>query len=97
MTLYSKALVVCLALALRLAAQPAAIAEAEADQAPTAARLAELQNAARVGGWAPQVAALRAAALLAYQRDKLAPAEAWSYVYRWAAYGSWPYGQMYVK
>ena len=85
MTFYSKALVVCLALALRLAAQPAAIAEAEADQAPTAARLAELQKAARVSGWAPQVAALRATALLAYQRDKLAPAEAWSYVYRWAA------------
>jgi hypothetical protein len=85
MTFLPQILVVGLALVLRVAAQPASIAEAEALQAPTATRLAGLQTAAKVSGWAPQVAALRAAALLAYQRDKLAPAEAWYHVYRWAA------------
>ena len=85
MTFPPQILVVGLALVLRVAAQPASIPEAEALQAPTATRLAGLQKAATLSGWAPQVAGLRAAALRAYQRDQLAPAEAWYHVYRWAA------------
>lgn len=63
----------------------AAIPETEALQPPTPARFAAIHAAGQRDGWAPQVAALRAAALLAYQRDKLAAAEAWFHVYRWAA------------
>ncbi len=70
---------------LRAAAQPAAIPEAEAMAPPTPVRLAAIHAAARRDGWAPQVAGLRRTALLAYQRDKLAAAETWFHVYRWAA------------
>ena len=73
------------AFALRLAAQPAAIPAAEALQPPTAARLAAIHAAAQRDGWAPHVAGLRAAAVRAYELDKLAAAEAWFNVYRWAA------------
>jgi hypothetical protein len=71
--------------ALRLAAQPLAIPAAEALQLPTAARLATIEAAAQRDGWAPQTAGLRAAAVRAYQADKLAAAEAWLNVSRWSA------------
>lgn len=66
-------------------AQPALIPEAETFQPPTPQRLAILEAAAQRDGWAPQVEILRAAALHAYERDKLAAAEAWFHVYHWAA------------
>ena len=68
-----------------LAAQPAAIPEGELVQVPSSARLAVVHAAAQRDGWAPHVASLRAAALGAYRRDKLAVAAAWFNVYRWAA------------
>ena len=68
----------------RLAAQPA-IPAAEILQPPTPTRLAAIHAAAQRDGWAPQTAALRAAAVRAYALDKLPAAEAWFYVYRWAA------------
>jgi len=61
------------------------IPDSEALAPPTAARLAAIQAAAQRDGWAPQSAAIRAAALRAYERDKLAAAAGWLYVYRWAA------------
>ena len=65
-------------------AQGASIPEAEAGYVPTAARLAAVQAAAKRDGWRPQVEGLRAAAVLAYERDKLQAAEAWLHVMRWA-------------
>ncbi len=62
----------------------APIAEAEALQAPSASRLAALVAAAQRDGWNPQVAVVRAMAVQAYRREKLAAAEAWFHVYRWA-------------
>lgn len=73
-----------LAVATLLRAQGTAIPEAEALYVPTAARLAALQTAAKRDGWRAQAEALRAAAVLAYQRDKLQAAEAWLNVFRWA-------------
>jgi len=73
-----------LLLAARLAAQ-SIIPEAETLQPPTPARLAAIQAAARRDGWAPQTAMLHAAAVHAYQLDKLLAAETWFHVYRWAA------------
>lgn len=77
----------CLALTLAIAglAQAAVIPEAEALQLPGRARLNAVHAAAQRDGWAPHAAGLRAAALLAYERDKLGAAEAWLDVYRWAA------------
>ena len=66
-------------------AQPAAIPETEGLFPPSPARLSAILAAGQRDGWAPQVAGLRAAALLAYQRDKLTAAGAWFHVYRWAA------------
>lgn len=68
-----------------LAAQPALIPEAETFSAPTSARLATLQVAARRDGWGPQIPALQAAAFHAYAANKLSAAEAWFHVYRWSA------------
>ena len=68
----------------RLVAQPAVLPDAEALLPPTAQRLAAIQAAAQRDGWAPQTAGLRAAADRAYARDKIAAAEAWFLVYRWA-------------
>ncbi|HVU24431.1 MAG TPA: hypothetical protein VHE13_09930 [Opitutus sp.] len=51
---------------------------------PTPARLAAIETAATAEGWDPLVAPLRAAAQRAYDRDRLAAAEAWLNVYRWA-------------
>lgn len=68
-----------------LVLRAAAIPEAEALQPPSPTRLAAIHAAAKRDGWAPQVAPVRAAAYLAYQKDKLAAAEAWLRVYRWAA------------
>ena len=68
----------------RLAAQPV-VPEGEALQPPSPSRLAVLQAAAQRDGWAPQTAALRVAAIRAYELDHLAAAEAWFHVYRWAA------------
>jgi hypothetical protein len=75
-----------LAVSLALAglAQAAVIPEAEALQAPSRGRLAAVHAAAQREGWSPQVAGLRAAAMLAYEREKLGAAEAWLDVYRWA-------------
>lgn len=66
-------------------AQIGAIPEAEALNPPTTARLAATHAAAQRDGWAPQAATLRAAALHAYERDKLPVAEAWLNAYRWSA------------
>jgi hypothetical protein len=66
-------------------AQPALIPEPETFAAPTPQRLAAIHAAAQRDGWMLQAAILRAAALHAYERDKLAAAEAWFHVYRWAA------------
>jgi hypothetical protein len=66
-------------------AQPAAVAEAESLAAPTPARLAAVHAAAQRDGWGPQGAPLRAAALRAYEREKLPAAEAWLNAWRWAA------------
>ncbi len=65
----------------------APVPEAEVMQPPTHARLVAVQAAAQRDGWAPQVAMLRDAALRAYERDRLAAAEAWLDVCRWA--GLW--------
>lgn len=72
------------ALAFATAAAALPIPEAEALQPPTPARLAAVAAAAKQDGWGPQQADLRAAARLAYERDKLAAAEAWNHVRRWA-------------
>lgn len=66
-------------------AQPALIPNVETAQKPTAQRLAMLHAAAQRDGWAPQIATLRTAAMHAYEQQKLAAAESWYYVYRWAA------------
>lgn len=60
------------------------IAEAEVLQPPTAARLASVVATAQREGWPRQVPILRAAARLAYQREKLPAAEAWHDAQRWA-------------
>ena len=73
-----------------LVAQPASIPAAETGQKPTAQRLAAIHAAAQRDGWAPQTGILRAAALQAYEQQKLAAAEAWFYLFRWAAL----FGQM---
>jgi hypothetical protein len=65
-----------------LAQEP--IPDAEALQPPTAARIASLVAAAQRDGWPAQVAPLRAAARLAYEKEKSLAAEGWFYVYRWA-------------
>lgn len=72
-------------LASRLAAQPAAIPEAELQHVPTPARLAAVHAAAQRDGWAPQQAGLRVAALRAYERERFAAAEGWLNLYRWSA------------
>ena len=63
----------------------AGIPEAELIQPATPARLAAIGAAAQRDGWAPQIAGLRAAAIRAYELDKLTAAESWSHVYRWSA------------
>lgn len=68
-----------------LGGRAAAIPEAEVLQPPSQTRLAAIYAAAKRDGWSPQVAPVRAAAYLAYQKEKLAAAEAWLRVYRWAA------------
>lgn len=78
-------LVLCVAVCVRLAAQPAGIPENELRQPPSVSRLAAIQSAADRDGWAPQRAALRKAAIRAYQLDQLSAAQAWYHVYRWAA------------
>ena len=59
----------------RLAAQPA-VPPGEISQPPTPPRLAAIHAAGQRDGWAPQTAAVRAAAVRAYQLDKLPAAEA---------------------
>jgi len=63
----------------------AAIPEAEVLYAPTRQRLAAIHAAAQRDGWNPQRGMLRAAALLAYEKERLAAAEAWLNAGRWAA------------
>jgi hypothetical protein len=62
----------------------ASIPEAEALQAPTAARGAALVESARRDGWGAQTGALRNAARMAYAKDKTAAAEAWYDLLRWS-------------
>lgn len=69
----------------RLAAQADTIPEAETLQKPTPARLASIHASAQRDGWHAQAPALRAAANHAYRQEKLAAAEAWYLVFRWAA------------
>lgn len=66
----------------RVSALP--IPEAEALYAPKPQRVTAILAAARRDGWLPQVAGLRQAALLAYEREKVQAAEAWFYLYSWA-------------
>jgi hypothetical protein len=66
-------------------AQVVAIPEAEALAAPTSTRLIAVHAAAQRDGWAPHAAALRTAALHAYQKEKFAAAEAWLNACHWAA------------
>lgn len=73
-----------LALATRLAAEPVTVPATETLAPPTTARLAVICAAAQRDGWAPQTAALRAAAVRAYEADKLPAAQTWLNVYRWA-------------
>ena len=70
--------------AARLSAEPV-IPTAETMQPPIPARIATIQTAAQRDGWPPQAAALRTAAVQGYKLDKLAAAEAWLNLYRWAA------------
>ncbi|HWA10222.1 MAG TPA: hypothetical protein VG838_12285 [Opitutaceae bacterium] len=65
-------------------AEVPAIPEAEAFAPPTPARLAALVAAGEGGDWAGVDAAARAAAFAAYRADRLAAAEGWYYVHRWA-------------
>ncbi len=80
-----KAGILVFACALRLTAQPLAIPAGEPLQPPTAARLAAVEAAAQRDGWSPQTAGLRAAAVRAYEADKLPAAEAWLNLSRWSA------------
>ena len=66
-------------------AQPSAIPDSEALYAPTPQRLAAVHAAAQRESWAAQSAGLRAAAMRAYQAEKVQAAEIWLNVYRWAA------------
>src|SRR5688500_3459988 len=70
---------------LSLLAQPAAIPEAEAFALPTLSRLTAIHTAAQRDGWAPHTAPLRAAALRAYEQNKLPAAEAWLNACHWSA------------
>ncbi|MEO6245364.1 MAG: hypothetical protein ABIQ12_08000, partial [Opitutaceae bacterium] len=72
------------ALAASAFAQPPA-PEAETLSPPTPQRLAAVHAAAQRDGWAPQAAALRAAAIRAYEREKYAAADTWLNLHRWAA------------
>ncbi|MDP3069523.1 MAG: hypothetical protein Q8N18_04500, partial [Opitutaceae bacterium] len=63
----------------------AQIPEAESLVPPAPARIASVHAAAQREGWAPQAALLRAAALRAYEHDKLDAAQAWLHLHRWAA------------
>lgn len=66
-----------------LRAEPA-IPEAEALNPPSSARLASIHAAAQREGWRKQSDALRAAAMLAYERGKMPAAETWFHVFRWS-------------
>jgi hypothetical protein len=74
-----------LALAVGIHAQSLSIPDAEALYAPTPQRLSAIHASAQRDGWAPQSAALRSAAIRAYEREKLAAAQAWLNAYRWSA------------
>lgn len=63
---------------------PASIPEAEVLTVPGASRLGALHAAAQRDGWWPQRAALQAAAIRAYERDRLPAAEAWLNLLHWA-------------
>ncbi len=84
-------LAVCCALTPALA-QPSAIPEAETAYVPSRDRLAAVIAAGESGGWARQVASLRAAALRAYARDNLVAANAWFHLYAWASVFAEPEG-----
>jgi hypothetical protein len=74
-----------LALAAAASSRAAAVPEAEVSHAPSRQRLAAVHAAAQRDGWLPQVGLLKAAAQQAYEGGKLAAAEAWLDVGRWAA------------
>lgn len=65
-------------------AQAVVIPEAEALVTPTSSRLLSIHAAAQRDGWAPHAAALRTAALHAYQKEKFSAAEAWLNACHWA-------------
>jgi len=69
---------------IRLAGQSAGVPEAEAMALPAPARVATLMAAAQREGWARQAPALRTAARLAYEQERLPAAEAWHHLFRWA-------------
>jgi hypothetical protein len=67
------------------AAAASPIAETEALQTPTTARITAVMNAAQREGWAAQAEPLRAAAERAYRQERLPVAQAWLNLYRWTA------------
>lgn len=71
-------------LALARASAQTAIPEAESLQVPTANRLAQIAADAMRTGWAAQKEGLHQAAKRAYDRDRLAAAEAWLNAYKWS-------------
>ncbi|MBS0632247.1 MAG: hypothetical protein JSS11_10060 [Verrucomicrobia bacterium] len=71
-------------LALARGSAQTAIPEAESLQVPTPARLAQIAADATRTGWAAQKDTLHQAAKSAYDRDRLAAAEAWLNAYKWS-------------
>jgi hypothetical protein len=65
-------------------AQGPAIPDQETMDPPTRARLAAIEGAAAATGWEGVVVPLRAAAMRAYAHDRLAAADQWYHLYRWA-------------
>ncbi len=82
---------------LALGAEPAPISTAEALQPPTAGRLAAILAGAQREGWAAQTRPLRVASVSAYEHDRLAAAEAWFHLGRWAGLFSEPADQFQAR
>jgi hypothetical protein len=66
-------------------AQPFTVSDAETRQPPTRARVEGLLSAAQRDGWAPQIAALRSAAMASYRQGNVFTADAWFQLYGWAS------------
>ena len=82
MRFFASFLICCVATV--LARGQALIPETETLDPPTPARLAAIEAAARRDGWDQITEPIHETARRAYARDRLAAAEAWMNVYRWA-------------